>query len=116
MRGRLVPAALAVAALAAGCMATVPAGEGGTAGAAPRVQQVNLHLGERVNFDGGALRITLTGVGADEATVLIEENAVTREARLRPGSGGSVTVPPYRIQLVSTSVANTATVEVVKER
>ncbi|HUP19285.1 MAG TPA: hypothetical protein VM778_04950 [Gemmatimonadota bacterium] len=102
---------LAAAALVA-CHAIVPAG-------GPRQewrQAVDLRLGERAIFDGGALEVTLEEVGVNEVELRVQSSGIPRRVRVRTGVGGAETFHPYRVALLSTSIADTATIEVTKLR
>lgn len=97
--------------LAVGCMATIPVGDDRADEGAERA---HLMIGERAFFDGGAVVVTLTGVGVDEAIIDAEVNGIRRRTRIRAGLGGAARYPPYEIRLVSTSISNEATIEVVR--
>ena len=101
-----------LAAGVAACFATVPAG--GQRG--EWRQLVDLRMGERAIFDGGALEVTLEGVGVNEADLLVQSSGIPRRVRVRTGIGGAETFHPYRVTLISTSIANTVTIEVTKLR
>lgn len=111
-KARIAGAAVALA-LAGACMTTIPVEDREDAGR-EWTRYADLSIGERAIFDGGALDLTLTGVGADEVTLIVEHHGIRRQERLRTGIGGIQDYPPYEIRLVSTSVANTATIEVSK--
>lgn len=97
--------------LAAGCMATIPVEDDRADEGARRA---HLTIGERAIFEGGAVVVTLTGVGVNEATIIAEVNGIPRRTRIRTGLGGAAQYPPYEVRLVSTSISNEATIEVVR--
>lgn len=104
--------ALLLAAAVAACFATIPAG-----GQRHEWRQtVDLRMGERGIFDGGALEVTLEGVGVNEVDLMVRSSGLPRRVRIRSGIGGGETFHPYRVTLLSTSIANTATIEVTKLR
>lgn len=106
-------AAVLTAALLAACSTTIPASGGSQV---EWRQTVDLRMNQRAVIDGGGLELVLTGVGVNEATLLVDSREAPREERFRTGMAGARTYYPYRIMLLNTSIANTATVEVAKLR
>lgn len=111
--------ALALSVLAAGaCQTTTPAGERvpGPYGDLEWVRSETLRIGEREFFDDGLLQVALLDVGIDDAIVSVRTDGVTRRARIRTGPAGGVLVTHYQVRLVSTTISDTATIEVSRLR
>ncbi len=106
-------AAVVAAAALTACSTTIPANSGSEV---EWRRTVDLRMSQRAVVDGGALELVLTGVGVNEATILVDARGGAQEDRFRTGLAGARTYHPYRIMLLSTSIANTVTVEVAKLR
>lgn len=102
--------------LAAGVALAACASGGGPGSNVEWRQTVDLRMNQSAMVDGGGLELTLTSVGVNEITLVIDARETPREARLRTGMAGARTYYPYRVTLRSTSIANTATVEVARLR
>lgn len=104
--------------VATACQTTAPAGE---RGADPEniewSETIDIRLDERAVFDSRALEIQPIRIGIDQASLFVRVDGLERTVDLRTtGPLGSETIPPYRIELLSTSPEPTATVRVSRSR
>ncbi|MFN2384083.1 MAG: hypothetical protein ABR559_07450 [Gemmatimonadota bacterium] len=77
--------------------------------------RVTLQLRQRASFDRGALEISLRETGLSEALIYIG-GVAARQELLHVGSGGGARVGQYDIELVSTGISGSATLEISKRR
>lgn len=106
---------VALSVLAAGACQTT-AGERTPGGDLEWVRSATLRIGDREFFDDGLLEVALLDVGIDDAVVSVRTDGVTRRARIRTGPAGGVLVTYYQVRLVSTTISDTATIEVSRLR
>lgn len=95
--------------LPTGCMGSGAMSGGGED---PWTERLELEVGERGIFADGSLVITPTEVGDAHALVTIEGPDTPSGGRLTTDPGGFVTVPPYRIYLLSADAGRRAVIAV----
>lgn len=95
--------------LATGCMGS---GAMSRDGQGPWTERLELEVGERGTFADGSLVITPTEIGDAHALVTIEGSDTPSGGRLTTDPGGFVTVPPYRIYLLSADAGRRAVIAV----
>jgi hypothetical protein len=98
--------------LLSGCMGSAQRPE---TGLRPWAEQLELEVGEPGVFDDGALVVTPIEIGDAHAVVRIERSNNSTEGRLTTDSGGFLTVPPYRVYLLSAETNRRAVIAVGRD-
>ncbi len=79
-------------------------------------ERVELRMSERYIDPTGGLEIQPIFIEVDRATLAVRVEGLVRTVELTTGPMGSETVPPYSFELVSTTMAPSATVLVTRIR